>query len=83
MSHTDKGQPLPASSSGPSAKRKAPLITYDEILAGDFKIAQNKLDQQDQSHIVFDIPSGMTMHHTVRTNFLAPILKKRFIGCTE
>lgn len=83
MSHTDKGQPLPASSSGPLAKRKAPLIIYDEVLADDLKIAQNKLDQQGLNHIVFDMPFGMTMHHNVRPSFLGPILKKRFMGGTE
>ena len=63
-------------------KRKAisPILDFDEILAEEISMYDQKLDRKSQDHATSDILLGVRKHKSVRINFLGPILKKRFYG---
>ena len=71
----------------PKCKRKdiRPLVTFEEILADDIRMDEHRLDQRNRDHEPNDIIIGMRQHKAARSNFLGPILKKRFHGdrCTN
>ena len=63
-------------------KRKAtsPLVSFDEILADDIRMDDQKLDQKGRDHEPSDILLGVREHKSVRINFLGPIRRQRFYG---
>ena len=63
-------------------KRKAtnPPVNFDEILADDIRMENQKVDANDRDHEPGDIILGMPKHKSVRLTLLVPILKERFYG---
>ena len=60
--------------------RVLPPPTYEQILAEDVEKAKRKQDALDAGSEEQCITLGFTKHRVIKSNFLGPILKKRFLG---